>query len=207
MVKFIIVRHGQSKANETGYLYGSFETPLSELGRKQADAACRYILNTYKVDSVYSSPLSRAYDTVKGVAEALDIQITVENDLRELHVGVWEGLPYTIIKRDYAEWYRAWATDTGVTTPPDGESMAEVQKRVIAKLKEIAEIENGKTVLLGLHAAVIRAIQCYVQKLPLTHMKHLPWVCNTSVSEIDFDGENFYIHKFGYDGHLTELKK
>ena len=206
MVKFIIVRHGQSKANETGYLYGSFETPLSDLGRRQADAVCRHILGAYKVDAVYSSPLSRAYDTVKGVAEALDLPIIVENDLREVNVGKWEGLPYSIIKRDYEEWYRAWATDTGVTTPPDGESMAQVQERIIPKLKEIAEKEDGKTVVIGIHAAAIRAIQCHVQKLPLTHMKHLPWVCNASFSEIDFDGENFYIHKFGFDGHLAELR-
>jgi broad specificity phosphatase PhoE len=85
--------------------------------------------------------------------------------------------------------------------------MAEVQKRVISKLMEIAKKEDGKTVVLGLHAAVIRGIQCYMQKLPLALMKHLPWVYNASVSEVDFDGENFYIYKFGYDGHLTDLKK
>ena len=206
MTKFIFVRHGQSKANETGYLIGGLETPLSSLGQRQAEAACDYILKNYRVDAVYSSPLSRAYDTVNGVAKVLGFTVHKEDDLRELYVGKWEGLSYREIKRDYEEWYRGWATDTGCVTPPDGESMAEVQKRVINKLKEIAKKEDGKTVLIGTHAAVMRAIQCYAQKLPLTLMKNLPWVCNTSVSEVDFDGENFYIYKFGFDGHLAELR-
>ncbi|MBQ9744156.1 MAG: histidine phosphatase family protein [Clostridia bacterium] len=207
MVKFIFVRHGQSKANETGYLIGSLETPLSALGEKQAHAVCEYILKVYKVDAVYSSPLSRAYDTIKGVAKTLGLRISKEEDLREINVGVWEGLSYEMINRDYAKEHYAWATDTGLNSPPKGETMAEVQKRVISKLTEIAKKEDGKTVLIGTHAAVMRAVQCYVQKLPLSLMKHLPWVCNASVSEIDFDGENFYIYKFGYDGHLAGLKK
>ena len=206
MVKFIIVRHGQSKANETGYLYGSLETPLSALGEKQADTVCRYLLNAYKIDAVYASPLSRAYNTVKGVADGLGLPVLLEDDLREMHVGILEGMSYADISRDYPDEYRSWATDTGVYTLPNGESMAEVQARVTNVLKEISKKEDGKTVLIGVHAAVIRAIQCYVQKLPLALMKNLPWVCNTSVSEIDYDGENFYIHKFGYDGHLKDLK-
>ena len=73
MTKFIIVRHGQSKANENGYLVGCTEAPLSTLGKKQAELACKYILNTYKINAIYSSPLSRACNTVKQVANELNL--------------------------------------------------------------------------------------------------------------------------------------
>lgn len=207
MTKFILVRHGQSKANECGYLVGKTEAPLSALGERQAKAVSEYILKKYKVDVIYSSPLSRACNTVKGVADALDLPIITENELREFDFGEWEGLTHEEIKNNFDDGYSKWASDPGMFTPPGGEAMAHLQKRVVEKLKEIGKKEDGKTVLVGSHSSVIRALLCYVQGLPLTKMKYTPWVVNGSVAEINFDGEDFIIHKFGFDGHLLDLQK
>lgn len=206
MTKFIIVRHGQSKANECGYLVGNAEAPLSSLGEKQAKAVSEYILKTYKIDVIYSSPLSRACNTVKGVADELNLPIITEDDLTEFNFGEWEGLTLEKIKNDFDDGYGKWAKDPGTVIPHGGESMAHLQERVVRKIKEIGVKEDGKTVLIGSHSSVIRALQCYVQGLPLTKMKNTPWVVNASLAEINFDGENFYIYKYGYDGHLKDLK-
>ncbi len=207
MTKFILVRHGQSKANECGYLVGKTEAPLSSLGERQAKAVSEYILKKYKVDIIYSSPLSRACNTVKGVADALDLPIITENELREFDFGEWEGLTHEEIKNNFDDGYSKWASDPGMFTPPGGEAMAHLQSRVVEKLKEIGRKEDGKTVLVGSHSSVIRALLCYVQGLPLTKMKYTPWVVNGSIAEINFDGEEFIIHKFGFDGHLLDLQK
>ena len=205
MTKFILVRHGQSKANESGYLVGKTEAPLSSLGEKQAKAVSEYILKVYKVDAIYSSPLSRACNTVKGVADALNLPINMENKLTEFDFGKWEGLTHEKIKNSFDDGYSKWARDPGVFVPDGGESMAQLQARVVEKLKEIGKREEGKTVLIGSHSSVIRALQCYVQGLPLTKMKNTPWVVNGSIAEINFDGEDFYIIKYGFDGHLTNI--
>lgn len=207
MTKFIIVRHGQSKANECGYLVGNTEAPLSALGEKQAKAVSEYILSTYKVDVIYSSPLSRACNTVKQVADTLNLPIIKSNELTEFNFGRLEGLTLEEIKNNYDDSYNKWAKDPGVFIPPDGESMAHLQERVVKKLKEIGIKEDGKTVLIGSHLSVIRAFQCYIQNLPLSKMKNTPWVVNASLAEINFDGENFYIFKYAYDGHLQNLNK
>lgn len=205
MTKFIIVRHGQSKAQECGYLVGCTEAPLSELGERQAHAVCQYILKKYKVDVIYSSPLSRACNTVKGVADELDLPIIKENELREFNFGQWEGLSLEEIKNKFDGGYSKWASDPGVVVPHGGEAMSHLQARVVDKLKEIGKKEDGRTVLIGSHSSVIRALLCYIQGLPLTKMKNTPWVVNGSVADINFDGENFYICKFGFDGHLADL--
>lgn len=205
MTKFILVRHGQSKANEGGFLAGVTDVPLSTLGEKQANAVSEYILNTYKVDVIYSSPLERACNTVKGVADELNLPIIKETDLREFDFGELEGLTLEEIKNNFDNGYSRWAKDPGVVVPNGGESMTHLQERVVKKLKEIAEIEDGKTVLIGSHSSVIRALQCYVQGLPLTKMKNTPWVVNGSIAEINYDGEDFYIFKYGYDGHLKNI--
>ena len=207
MTKFIIVRHGQSKAQECGYLVGKMEAPLSELGERQAKAVSEYILKTYKIDAVYSSPLERACNTVRGVAEELNLPIIKETELREFDFGEWEGLTHEEIKNNFDDGYSKWASDPGVYTPHGGETMAHMQTRVVEKLKEIGKREDGKTVLIGAHSSVIRTLQCYIQGLPLTKMKNTPWVVNGSIAEINFDGEDFYIFKYGFDGHLADLKK
>ena len=205
MTKFIIVRHGQSKSNEGGYLAGVTDVPLSSLGEKQANAVCQYILNKYKIDVIYSSPLERACNTIKGVADALDLPIIKEDNLIELDFGELEGLTHEDIKVNHDNDYGKWASDPGVYVPKGGESMTHLQARVVESLKEIAKKEGEKTVLIGSHSSVIRALQCYIQGLPLEKMKNTPWVVNASLAEINFDGENFYIFKYGYDGHLINL--
>ena len=205
MTKFIIVRHGQSKANEGGYLAGVTDIPLSSLGEKQAKAVSEYILKKYEVDVIYSSPLERACNTVKGVADSLSLPIIKEDELREFNFGEWEGLPLEEIKSSFDDGYSKWAKDPGVFVPQGGEAMAELQARVVKKLKEIGKIEDGKIVLIGSHSSVIRALLCHIQGLPLTKMKNTPWVVNGSIAEINFDGENFYIQKFGFDGHLANI--
>ena len=205
MTKFILVRHGQSKANEGGYLVGKTEAPLSSLGERQAKAVGEYILKTYKVDAIYSSPLSRACNTVKGVADALDLPIIKADELSEFDFGDWEGLTLEEIKNNFDNGYSKWAKDPGVVVPHGGESMAHLQARVVEKLKEIGKKEEGKIVLIGSHSSVIRALQCYVQGLPLEKMKNTPWVVNGSIAEINFDGKDFYIFKYGFDGHLANL--
>ena len=205
MTKFILVRHGQSKANEGGFLAGITDVPLSTLGEKQAKAVSEYILKSYQVDVIYSSPLERACNTVKGVSEALNLPIIKENALREFDFGVWEGLTLEDIKQNHDNGYGKWAKDPGVFVPEGGESMTQLQNRVVNSLKEIAKKENGKTVLIGSHSSVIRALQCYVQGLPLTKMKNTPWVVNGSIADINFDGEDFFIIKYGFDGHLANI--
>ena len=207
MTKFIIVRHGQSVAQAGGFLAGVTDVPLSSLGEKQANAVSEYILKTYKVDVIYSSPLERACNTVKGVADELGLPIIKETDLREFDFGEWEGLTHEEIKNNFDDGYSKWASDPGVYTPHGGEAMAHMQTRVVEKLKEIGKREDGKTVLIGAHSSVIRTLQCYIQGLPLAKMKNTPWVANGSIAEINFDGEDFYIFKYGFDGHLADLKK
>ena len=205
MTKFIIVRHGQSKANEGRYLAGVTDAPLSSLGEKQARAVSEYILKKYKVDVIYSSPLSRACNTIKGVADALNLPIITANELMEFNFGEWEGLTLEEIKNSFDDGYSKWAKDPGVFVPNGGEAMSHLQERVVKKLKEIGKKEDGKTVLIGSHSSVIRALQCYMQGLPLTKMKNTPWVVNGSFAEINFDKEDFYICKYGFDGHLANL--
>ena len=69
----LFIRHGQSMANVSGVFAGQLDVSLSELGRKQAEELKEYLLSKYKIDAIYSSDLSRAYEIALPIAMALGL--------------------------------------------------------------------------------------------------------------------------------------
>ncbi|MBR5633183.1 MAG: histidine phosphatase family protein, partial [Clostridia bacterium] len=92
MVRFIIVRHGFSAGNKGGYFSGQLDLPLDGNGILQGQMTSDYVSRSFTVDAVYSSDLSRAADTVRPLCDAIGIPLITTPELRELHVGLWQGM-------------------------------------------------------------------------------------------------------------------
>ncbi|NKB54962.1 MAG: histidine phosphatase family protein [Alphaproteobacteria bacterium] len=138
---FLFLRHGQSESNVDGLIGGATDYALTEAGREQARAAGERLLG-HAITAIYSSPLSRAFDTAQMVAEAMGgVTIEVYDDLRERNLGVWEGQPVSVYERD--------------VTPDGGESVQSFRQRVVASLEKIAA---PPTALLVAHAGVFRIL-------------------------------------------------
>ena len=101
MTTFILVRHGESMANKTKSYAGQIDIPLSEEGFLQAEAVSRYIEENFKVDAVYSSDLSRAYDTIKPFADKCKLAIEKRMELREVNVGLLQGMSFEEVEKEY----------------------------------------------------------------------------------------------------------
>jgi probable phosphoglycerate mutase len=202
MVKFLMIRHGQSEANFTGCFAGHIDSPATELGVKQAQLSAAYIAENYKVDAVYSSDLKRAAVVGEIVAAATGLMMRPDPKLREINAGVWQGVAFDTLVEKFPA-YEVWCKDIGNAKCDGGESVAELQQRVVGRLKEIAQQHDGETVVIATHATPIRVTQCYAEGRPLSEMKDIPWVSNSSLTEIDYDGQ-FHIVRIGYDGYLGD---
>ena len=90
--EIILIRHGQSTANATGVWQGQLDFPLSDKGRAQARLAGQ-ALAAAPPDAIYASPLSRAYETARLIAEGTGFEgeVTTLSGLRERHGGLLEG--------------------------------------------------------------------------------------------------------------------
>ncbi|MBE5750142.1 MAG: histidine phosphatase family protein [Clostridiales bacterium] len=210
MVKFLIVRHGFSLSNKDGTFTGQLDIGLSKVGKLQAKAVSNYLLENYKIDAVYSSDLSRAVDTVKGVADALGLSVVTDARLREYYCGKWEGLTVAQVEELYLDDLNKWRTDNGGDVgPTDGETRDQIRDRSVAALKEIAEKNQGKTVVVATHGGTIKAMQ-EVWKDPLNLLNE-SWATNASTSVVEFDGTDFIVSLNGYDEYLgrdkTEMPK
>ena len=113
MTKFIIVRHGQSEANLKEIYAGRFDVPLTATGKKQAELVTEYVLKTYRVDAVYSSPLLRARETVKEIAIKSGVPLLLCDGIAEIFGGEWEGKTLPEIAKNYAKDALLWKDDIG----------------------------------------------------------------------------------------------
>lgn len=139
MTRLIIVRHGESLYNLERRYTGQTDVPLTEKGITQAKITAEYVLKNYKIDTVYSSDLSRAVDTARPVAEPLGHTIKTDPRLREIFAGRWQGLLFSEVKEVYKEEYELYQRDKNVGRTLDGESMIDVRDRAYAAIKDIAE--------------------------------------------------------------------
>jgi len=206
MTKILLVRHGQSEANNLDVFAGNYDVELTELGHKQAQSTAKYIAENYKVDKVYASDLKRAYKTAEIIAEKFGLEVVAEKNFREIFAGEWEAVKFDELAEKYPEDWNKWRNDLGNSRCTGGESVRELGERVINALKKVAEENDGKTVVIGTHATPVRASQCVLGEYGYDRMMEFPWVSNASVTEVDYVDGKFTLVNIGYDKQLEDLK-
>ncbi|MBR3692509.1 MAG: histidine phosphatase family protein [Clostridia bacterium] len=204
MVTMIIIRHGYSVTNREKRFTGQMDVPLDAVGVVQAQNTAKYILDTYKVDRIYASDLSRAYETARPLAEALGLEIVRRRDLREADVGIWQGKPIAEVQAEYAESFAAYKENPGLYAFEGGESYAGVVARAARAFAEIAAENEGKTVVVATHGGIVRAIRTAWDRVPLEKMKDIPHVPNASITVAEYDRGAVRWKTVGYDGHLED---
>ena len=200
-----MVRHGESEANRHNVFAGHFDADLQDRGLLQANKTAEFVAANYKIDKIYASDLKRAFKTGKAVADRLGIEPIPDCRLREISAGKWEGMRFDDIMATYTEAYTVWRTDLGNARCTDGESTRELGERILSALSDIAEQNDGKTVLIATHATPVRAMQTYCTFGDFGKMQEIKWVSNASVSEFFYEDGKFTCGKIGQDEHLKDL--
>ena len=206
MTKIILVRHGESLGNAVHRLLGHTNLDLSELGYRQAECTAGALAKE-KIDAIYSSDLLRAYNTALPHAKMRGLEVASKTCFREINIGDWDGMLVCEVKEKYGDMYeRDWLGDYGNFRFPDGESTVEAGERFYLGVQKIAKENEGKTVLIAAHAAVIRSFFAKVLGLsPSEIAQKLPFPTNASFSEVFFDGEGFRAGRFSVDTHLSDI--
>ena len=143
--RLVLWRHGQTDHNVERRFQGQADVPLNEVGLGQAQQAAA-LLAQLPVDVVVSSPLRRALVTSQTLAKRLALPVAIDDRLMEISVGSWEGLLDSDVYAAHPDFRRS----------PEGETALEVGERVGAALREIADANPGKTVVVGCHGLAIR---------------------------------------------------
>ena len=154
-----ITRHGESQWNIEGKVQGVTDTPLTAKGIEQAHELAKKIKESgIKIDEILYSPLSRATDTAKIVAEENGLPLTLEPRLIEQNFGEYEGHEWKKHPGVFHEAKKQFACDYN-----GGESMLRLAQRIynlLDELKARSQAEN-KTFLLVTHGGIARMIHSY----------------------------------------------
>ena len=203
MTRLIIVRHGFSCGNKEKRFSGQMDVSLDEIGYAQANDISKYILDNFKVDTIYSSDLSRACDTVKPIAKALNLPIHTLKELREVDVGEWQGMLIDEVKEKYPESFNLYKSKPGIARFDGGESYQLMLDRVKPAIEKIVKENDGKTVVIGTHGGVIRVLRSAWQNIPLENIETIPHVPNASVTVIEYSNGIANLVKVGYNDYLS----
>lgn len=201
-----LVRHGQSIGNEKREFLGHTDKDLSSLGYEQAARTAEFL--AYEdIDVVYSSDLIRAYNTAIPHADMRNLMVIPEKALREIFAGKWEGMRVEDIISDYpSDFIDGWRANFGTFTIPGGENVQDLAKRIYGAILDIAKQNEGKNVLIGCHAAAIRAFWGKLTGIaPQDLASALPFPSNASVSTVYFDGESLVAGEYSHADHLSDL--
>lgn len=187
MARFFLVRHGETMWNRQGKYQGQSDVPLTDEGREQA----RFLserLKDEKIDVIYASDLDRAIETAAIIAKYHDLNVLPAPLMRELNFGIWEGMTYDEIIQKWPQEYNEWQRDPHNKKPPEGETLAELCKRVSKFLKETAREHPDSRILVVSHAGPIRAILSVLLNLRQDFFWKFK-ISNTSITIIEYDGQ------------------
>lgn len=203
--RLVLIRHGHTSSNSLGgmRMSGWTDTPLSDQGRRQVACLARR-MSSEAAPVLYSSPLLRALETARPVAEAAGAELRLEPGLREIHCGEVDGWPVEKVQQLYPE---LWAANLRQGDEcfrwPGGESYRELRERSLGVLRRIAAAHPGERVLVVTHAGVIsQAVGCLSGISPARWGCHRPENC--SLTEVDWEGESGRLVSFDDRGHLAE---
>ena len=192
-MKLFFIRHGETNWNIVKRLQGATDIPLNENGEALAIATCEG-MKEIPLDLIFTSPLKRAYRTAELVRGEREIPIIIDERIREICFGDYEGLiskseGYTIPDPDFKYFF----TKTECyKTPPNGEPIEELLARTGAFLEELKNREDlkDKTILISSHGAAVRALLSNIEKCDLAHFWGAGVHKNCGVSFVELiDGE------------------
>jgi len=176
MTDIWLVRHGQTDWNLTGRWQGQapHAPGLNDMGRAQA-LDLQNQLKDIKISAIYSSDLLRARQTAELIAEPLGLTVTLEPRLREINLGVWEGMLSSEVEVQYPQELAERARDPFHTRAPQGESPSDMAERVVAAVNDIAKEHTAESVIIVSHGVSLAIIICHAQGFPLDEVyEHIP---------------------------------
>lgn len=166
MTRLILIRHGETDWNAEGRWQGQIDVPLNEKGREHARRLATELAGE-GIQALFASDLSRALETAQPLAEALNLPIQTDARLREINQGDWQGLLVTEIQARYAELFQMRTDNPHSIAPPGGETVPQVQERVVQALDEIIRRHPQETVAIVAHGFVIAVLRIRLENRAL----------------------------------------
>jgi len=194
------IRHGESVYNAEDRIQGQTDIPLSDLGRRQGAAVARALADT-SFDAVFSSPLVRAADTARAIADQHGVEIRFDDRLKEINAGIFQGLVWSEINALHPAEAVRWRAQEPDFVIPQGESRRQLGERGATALRTIRETGLRQVVVVA-HGGVLTAAFRSLLAIPVERKPFS--LFNASISVVRWDKE-FQLQSLNLVDHLREV--
>lgn len=155
--RLYLIRHGEVEGAGVPRYNGQTDVPLSEKGRAQYVGLKERFADA-RITACYTSDLSRCTWGAEVLGAHLSVQPVRRSELRELNIGIWEGMTWSEIMTQYPDEWQARLADLVNYRVPRGENLLDVHGRVMPVINDIVRRHRGEEVLVVAHGGVNRII-------------------------------------------------
>lgn len=181
----IFVRHGKADfPNDRLYCDGREDPPLTQEGSGHARHAAE-LLAGQPVNAIYASPTLRTRATAEAIAETTGAPLRFNDRLKERPFGIWDGLYFEEISRDYPQEFQAWKQDPIYFVPEGGETIHDHMTRVKDALESIVREHPTQLIVVVAHVGPIRMWLTDALSMPLEAYRRLT-IDYGSLSRVDY---------------------
>jgi probable phosphoglycerate mutase len=200
----ILVRHGHVEGISPERFRGQTDLPLTDLGVREANLTAQYISTQWSADAIYASPLQRTMNTAEAIAKKQNLKVQPLPQLIDVNYGNWQGRAVDEVQSSESELYEVWKKHPQYAVIENGETLAEVQARVVRALDHMRKNNPAGTVIAVGHDATIRLFLNLAMGLSLRDywtLKQDPCAINV----LQFVGHDCRIQSINQTGHLIEV--
>ena len=200
MSRLLLARHGNTKGNSAERFWGQTDVELSDEGTWQAERLADRLAGEV-IGTVYSSNLSRAKATAEIIASRHGQEVITCPELLEINFGKVEGLSFNEIGERHPDLVRNWPTRDPSFRFPEGESMTDLDSRVVKFLSRLDKHTSEDTVLVVAHAGVLRLLICHLLSIDIGHWRQFRTEL-ASLSIVDTYPHGATLHLLNDTSHL-----
>jgi len=200
--ELLLVRHGQSRAASLERPYdlvnGQGDPELSPEGVQQAEHLADRLVHQ-KIDALYVTYLKRTAETAAPLVRRTKLEPQVEADLREVHLGDWEGGLFGVKAAESDPVFLEMLNQGEWGVIPGGESTEALRSRIQAALKRISKGHPDQTVMIVSHGGVIGQILSLATGARPFAFRYLD---NSSISRVILAGEEMRVRSVNDTSHI-----
>jgi probable phosphoglycerate mutase len=201
--RLFITRSGETEWSRARRFTGPRDVALTDLGRRQSEAAAQALAGEALV-GVHASPAEPARAAAEMIAKPHRLEIALDEDLREMGFGEWEGLTGDEAGARTPALYAGWREAPDRMTPPGGEPLAAVAARVGRALARLRARDGAGPVVVVTHAIVARLLVLEALGLGPGRL----WSVDASpagITEIEYQTDWATVHRMNTLAHLHDV--
>jgi len=203
MLEIYLTRHGETEWNTIRKMQGQGNSPLTELGTKQAKWLGKR-LREKEITKIYSSPLGRAKETSEIINTYLDVEIDYDDRLMEIDVGCWQGRETVDIEKEVPRLYDYFWHQPEKFSLVGIESFEAVQRRGAEVMEALIRDHGDGKLLVIAHAIILKGILNDLQGRDIKHFWEGEHIFPTSLTKLTIVDDKFSLAYMSDISHYEE---